>query len=84
MNQQPSTFFVLLTSQDRAGGGLLVNIADIMYVLPDGGGGAIYVRDGDDALLCKEHPYEVAALIKRAMIGYISGLAREAIRIAQE
>ena len=81
MNQQPSIFFVLLTS--HGGGALLVNIVDIMYVLPDGDGGAVYIRDGD-ALLCAEPPERVAALIKEAMLSNIAGLAEAAYRLAKE
>lgn len=83
MSQQPSIFFVLLTSQ--SGEPLLVNIASIMYVLSDhNGGGVIYIQDGDDSLLCTEAPDKVAQLIQEAMTNHITGLTRAAYQLARE
>ena len=84
MDRHTSIFFVLLTSQ--SGGSLLVNIADIMYVLPDlASGSAISIRDDvDNSLLCQEAPDKVGQLIQEAMLNNVMGLAQAAYRLAKD
>lgn len=84
MDKQASIFFVQLTYPD--GGALLVNITDIMYVLPRmEGGSVIAVRDDlDNGLLCAEPPDRVGQLIQEAIRNNVVGLAQAAYRLAKE